>query len=134
MPAAVSPPVIAVAEHDAAVRAGLGKLLAALGVHARLFETARALLDGLGAGNSPTSASVVIADAELPDMDGLELLDELRRRGDATPVILLSSHADVASAVAAMRAGALDFIEKPYIDRAILDHVQRLTRDRTLPH
>ena len=68
----------------------------------------------------------LIAAATMPDMNGIELLQELRTRGLDIPTILLAHQEDVPFAVAAMRAGAVDFVERPYIDRALLHHVGHL--------
>ena len=113
------PPLVCVVDPDPAVRRSVAKLLRSLGAQVEGYATAREFLAQL-----PTAIpSCLIAEAQLPDMPGLTLLQELRGRGLDTPVILLSSEADVTSAVAAMRAGALDFIEKPYIDRALAAQV-----------
>ncbi len=114
--------VVSVVDPDANVRRSVAKLLRALGAQIEEFATAREFLDRL-----PTTIPVVlIAEARLPDMPGLTLLQELRARGLEMPVILLSSDADVTSAVTAMRAGALDFIEKPFIDRALVAQLSPL--------
>jgi two-component system response regulator FixJ len=108
-------PLVSVIDPDASVRRSVSKLLHALGAQVECYATAKEFLDHL-----PTAIpAVVIAEARLPDLSGLTLLQELRGRGLDIPVILLSSDADVTSAVTAMRAGALDFIEKPFIDRAL---------------
>lgn len=101
-------------------------LLSALDVDVQDYESAESYLaadgDGLGC---------VISDVSLPGMSGLELLRRLRARRVAPPVILVGEEADVAAAVAAMREGAVDFIEKSHLDVAIvrrvaylLDHAQ----------
>jgi len=112
-------PLVYLVDPDPAVQRSVKKLLGALGATTETFQSARELLAALPR-NVP---SCIIAEARLPDMSGLTLLQELRARGLAVPVILLSSDADVTSAVTAMRAGALDFIEKPWIDRALVAQV-----------
>ena len=67
-------------------------------------------------------------DLLLPGMSGLDLLRRLRRAGNDVPVVLLADESDVPTAVAAMREGATDFIEKPYMDVAVLKQVQKLIR------
>jgi FixJ family two-component response regulator len=112
-------PRVYLVDPDPAVQRSVRKLLGAIGAVTETFPSARELLAAL-----PRSIpACIIAEARLPDMSGLSLLQELRARGLAIPVILLSSDADVTSAVTAMRAGALDFIEKPYIDRALVAQV-----------
>ena len=112
-------PLVYLVDPDPSVQRSVKKLLGALGAVTETFHSARELLSALPR-NVP---SCIIAEARLPDMSGLALLQELRARGLAIPVILLSSDADVTSAVTAMRAGALDFIEKPWIDRALVAQV-----------
>jgi two-component system response regulator FixJ len=67
----------------------------------------------------------VIADVRMPDMDGMTLQEELGKRGSALPVIVVTGHADVPLAVRAMKAGAVDFIEKPFDDEALISSVKR---------
>ena len=94
-------------------------LLRALGAEVEGYATAREFLAQL-----PKAVPVcVVAESRLPDMSGVALMQELRARGLRIPTILMSSDADVSGAVTAMRAGALDFIEKPYIDRALVTQV-----------
>jgi FixJ family two-component response regulator len=115
-------PLVFVADPDASVQRSVKSLLSAIGARVEVFATARDLLERL----SGAIPACVIAEARLPDLPGLALLQELRDRGHSVPVILLSSDADVTSAVHAMRAGAIDFIEKPYIDRALVAQVAPL--------
>ena len=112
-------PLVCLVDPDPMVQRSVKKLLKALGAVIEVFPSARDLLARLPDG----IPACIITEARLPDMTGLALLQELRARGLNIPVILLSSDADVSSAVTAMRAGALDFIEKPYIDRALVAQV-----------
>ncbi|HUO79048.1 MAG TPA: response regulator [Steroidobacteraceae bacterium] len=107
--------LVCIVDADPAVRQSVGALMRALGAEVASYATAREFLAGLG-GTLPVC---VVADNRLPDMGGVALIEELRRRGLEIPTVLLSADADVGGAVTAMRAGALDFIEKPYIDRAL---------------
>jgi len=66
----------------------------------------------------------VVLDVRMPDINGLELQERLRAAGATLPVIIVTGHADVAMAVRAMKAGAFDFIEKPYADSLMLERVQ----------
>lgn len=75
---------------------------------------------------SARNFACLIVDLLLPGMSGLELLRRLRSNGSDVPVILLADESDVPTAVAAMREGATDFIEKPYVDAAVLRQVQKL--------
>jgi FixJ family two-component response regulator len=99
-------------------------LLQPVGVDVVSFDTAESyLLSG-----SSRSLACLIVDLLLPGMSGLELLRRLRSNGNDVPVILLADESDVPTAVAAMREGATDFIEKPYVNVAILKQVQKLIR------
>jgi len=93
-----------------------------MGVDVSTFESAESYL--LSANGRHLSCLIV--DLLLPGMSGLELLRRLRSAGDDVPVILLADESDVPTAVAAMREGATDFIEKPYVDVAVLKQVQKL--------
>ncbi|MBS0376360.1 MAG: response regulator [Proteobacteria bacterium] len=118
-------PLVCVVDPDAASRRRVATLLGSLGAAVESFATARAFLARL-----PRAMPVcLIAEARLPDMSGLALLQELRARGLGIPTILLAADADVGAAVEAMRAGALDFIEKPLIDRALVTQVAPILED-----
>lgn len=72
----------------------------------------------------------LVVDIRMPDMDGLELQDELVRRGIELPVIVITGHGDIPLAVRAMRAGAADFLEKPFREETLLEGIQRAFRYR----
>ncbi|HBZ98700.1 MAG TPA: Fis family transcriptional regulator, partial [Pseudomonas sp.] len=75
---------------------------------------------------------VVVSDIRMPGIDGLELLQQLRARDSELPVILITGHGDIQLAVQAMRAGAYDFLEKPFPSEALLDSVRRALALRQL--
>ena len=108
-------------DDDAAVRDSLRALLESAGYAVRDFDTTKALLDSPTIGNG----YCVVADIRMPDMDGLTLQQELIKRQIALPVIIVTGHGDVPLAVRAMKAGAVDFIEKPFDEQVILDSVQK---------
>ncbi len=119
-----APTVVGVIDPDPVARNGLRTLLRGVGVDVATYDTAEAyLLAPNGRG-----LACLIVDLMLPGMSGLELLRRLRAAGNDVPVILLADESDVPTAVAAMRDGATDFIEKPYVDVAILKQVQKLLR------
>ena len=127
-----APPPVGVIDADPAARAGIRTLLQPVGVEVVPFDSAEAyLLSERG-----QELSCLIVDLLLPGMSGLELLRRLRSLGNDVPVILLTDESDVPTAVAAMREGATDFIEKPYVNVAVLKQVQKLLRqdggDRTV--
>jgi FixJ family two-component response regulator len=119
-----APPVVGVIDPDPVARSGLRTLLHGVGVDVSTFESAESYLL---AANGRHLACLIV-DLLLPGMSGLELLRRLRSAGNDVPVILLADESDVPTAVAAMREGATDFIEKPYVDVAVLKQVQKLLR------
>lgn len=120
--APVAQPLVSLIASDEATRARVSLLLERLGVAVRIHGSAGEFLRTLAA----DVPACLIADATMSDMNGIELLHEVRRRGCEVPTILLGRHEGVPFAVAAMRAGAVDFVEKPSIDRALLHHVSHL--------
>lgn len=110
-----------VVDDDADVRDSLQALLDAEGYEVETYPSARAFLDGY----KPREACCVVADIRMPDMDGLELQEEILRRGLGLPVIIVTGHGDVPLAVRAMKAGAVDFIEKPFDDEALRGGIER---------
>jgi FixJ family two-component response regulator len=119
---AASSSTVCVVDPDAALVDRLNTLFTAMGASVRGYRTGRALLDDIGT----DAPACVICEMRLPDMTGLELLDQLRQRRLGVPLILMSRDGDVSTAVAAMRAGALDFVEKPQVDQLLAWHVHRL--------
>ena len=121
---------VAVIDDDDAVRDSLGALLEAAGYDVDTYASGRAFLNALPRG-LPACALV---DVRMPDIDGLELQRRLADVAPQLPVIIITGHGDIAMAVKAIKAGAVDFIEKPFSDRTILDGiVQALTlREETL--
>jgi len=112
---------ILIVDDDAAVRDSLSALLEASGFVVHQFDCAKALLASPLLGRS----ACVVADIRMPDMDGLALQEELIKRGIGLPVIIVTGHGDVGLAVRAMKAGAVDFIEKPFDEQLMLDSVGR---------
>lgn len=110
-----------IVDDDAAVRDSLAALLEAEGFSVEAFDSAKAFL----AGYTPKDACCVIADIRMPDMDGLELQEEIIRKGWGLPVIIITGHGDVPLAVRAMKAGAVDFIEKPFDDAILRAGIDR---------
>jgi two-component system response regulator FixJ len=101
--------IVHVVDDDAAVRRALVRLLRSEGLVAVAYETAQAVLNA-----APSlSSGCILLDLQMPGMDGLELLARLGELGIELPVIVVTGHGDVPTAVRAMKAGAVDFIEKP---------------------
>lgn len=111
---------ICVVAGDARERESLGQLLSHLQHPVSAFASAEALLEAL----DPAQVAVLVVDLDLPGQSGIELLQALRARGCPAPTIMLAGESDVATAVGAIRAGAIDFIQKPVIDRILLRRVR----------
>jgi two-component system response regulator FixJ len=114
-------PTIFVIDDQPAVRDALGEMLRVFGHAVETFESADGFLHSL----SETRTGCIVADVRMPGMDGIELARELSRRNVPLPVVLISGHADVPMAVAAIKAGAEDFIEKPVDDTQLLAAINR---------
>lgn len=112
---------IFVVDDDEDVRNSLCALLDSAGLQAEAYDSARAFL----AAYVPGRGGCLIADVRMPDMDGLELQDELSRQGITLPMIVVTGHADVPLAVRAMKSGAIDLIEKPFDSEQLIDTVKR---------
>ncbi|SFT23485.1 response regulator FixJ [Methylobacterium sp. yr668] len=108
-----------IVDDDLAVRQALAFLLATDGLTVRVHDSATAFLAA-----EPERVRCVVTDVRMPGIDGVELLHRLRQRGSLPPVIVMTGHADVALAVAAMKAGAVDFIEKPFDDEVLLASIR----------
>ncbi|MDE2230370.1 MAG: response regulator transcription factor [Alphaproteobacteria bacterium] len=112
---------IFILDDDAAVRDSLSMLIESTGFTPEAFASCR---EFLARAPFPPRACLLL-DVHMPEMSGLQLQDELARRGIKLPVIVMTGQADVPVAVRAMKAGALDFIEKPFSDEIMLDSVRR---------
>jgi two-component system response regulator FixJ len=109
-------PLVHVVDDDEAVRDSLALLLESSGMSARTYDSAAAFLKAL-----PNLASgCVLTDVRMPDLDGLELQRRLMELGVQMPVIVMTGHGDVPIAVEALKAGAADFLEKPFDDAQLL--------------
>lgn len=113
--------IIHIVDDEAAVRSSLAFLLMSSGFAVKMHESGPAFLDAL---TEPATACLV-TDLRMPDMNGVELLEALSARGLYVPAIVITGHGDVPMAVAAMKAGATDFIEKPFEDVVLIDAIHR---------
>jgi len=114
-------PVIYVVDDDEAVRDSLHALLEAHGRRVLAFASAEAFL----AAFTPGQPACAIVDLRMPGIDGLQLIERLMADGARLPAIMVTGHGDVPLAVKAMKAGATDFVEKPYANDAILRAVDQ---------
>lgn len=114
-----------VVDDDQAVRDSLCFLAEAAGIRAQTFESAQAFLDAYD-----DSPGCLVTDIRMPGMNGLDLQEHLRAAGFTLPIIVLTGHGDVPAAVRALKAGATDFVEKPFEPERLLALVREsLTAD-----
>ncbi len=114
------PPLGYVVDDDAAVRESLTMLLESAGFQVRAHESATTFL----AAASPEGVGCVLTDVQMPELNGLELQQRLSTLGIRLPVIVMTGHGDVPIAVQALKAGATDFLEKPFDDEQLLSAVK----------
>jgi FixJ family two-component response regulator len=113
-------------DDDPSARKSLSWLVESVDLHAETYESAASFLDVF----DPERPGCLISDIRMPGMSGLELQERLRAIGSYLPIILITGYGDIASAVRAMKGGAIDFLEKPVGDQQLLDRVQwAITRD-----
>ena len=99
-------------------------LLETAGIEVRDFDGASGLLAQLDRSGAPAGGVCAVSDVRMPEMSGLELLEELKRRGHGFPVIFITAHADIPLAVEAMRRGAVNFIEKPFAGEVLIQAIR----------
>jgi RNA polymerase sigma factor (sigma-70 family) len=120
-PATASPsPRIAVVDDDEALRDSLAWLLDSVGLTTHAFADGEVFLAA-----EPDAFDAVLLDVRMPGLSGLQVQQRLNERGDSAPVIVMTGHGDVPMAVAALKAGAFDFIEKPFNHQQLIDTVQQ---------
>lgn len=115
---------VCVVDDDRMVLESLSWLLGTIRLESRIYESSASFLREY----SPGIFACVILDVRMPEMNGMELHQKIREKDAKVPVIIVTGHADVPMAVRAMKAGAFDFIEKPYSDQLMLERVQAAIR------
>ena len=115
-------PTVFLIDDEKAVRDSMRLLLKSTGIPLVSFDSAEEFLEQV----NENTIGCLLLDLRLPGMDGLELLDKLRQRDLALPAILLTGHGDVPQAIRALRAGVVDFLEKPYKDKSLVEKLRRL--------
>ena len=111
--------VVVVIDDDASVRAALKELIESVGLEVRLYASAGAFLEA----RIPDTTSCLVLDVRLPGMSGIKVQEKLSRAGVYVPIVFVTGHGDVAMAVRAMKAGAVDFLTKPFRSHDLLDAV-----------
>jgi FixJ family two-component response regulator len=114
-------PTVFIVDDDSTLRESLSWLLQSMRMPVRAFASAREFLSACDA----SQAGCVLIDVRMPDISGLQLQEMMRARGMRLPVIFITGHGDVPMAVRAMKAGACDFLEKPFNDQMLLELVQQ---------
>ncbi len=114
-------PTVFVVDDDADVRDSLQWLLESVGLHVQTFETGQAFLEAVSA----KARGCILMDVRMPGISGLTAQKQLSAQQISMPLIMISGHADVDMAVTAMTQGAKTFLQKPFSDQALIDHVQQ---------
>ncbi|MBI3838048.1 MAG: response regulator transcription factor [Planctomycetia bacterium] len=114
-------PTVSVVDDDEQVRESLAALIQSMNLDVACYASGREFLDGYVAARP----GCVVLDLRMPQVSGLEILDVLSSRGIHVPVIMISGHGDIPAAVSAMKAGAVDFLEKPYRGAVLMERVHR---------
>lgn len=122
-----SEPVVFIVDDDASVRKGLERLVRSVGLRGKTFASAPEFLQ-CGASDGP---SCLVLDVRMPGVSGLALQETLATAGHRIPIIFITGHGDIAMSVRAMKAGAVDFLPKPFNDQDLLEAIQEaIARDR----
>jgi two-component system response regulator FixJ len=116
-----SDPIVYVIDDDESARHSLEFLLDVAGIRVRSFPSADAFL----AASPPLAGACIVTDVRMPGTSGIQLVEDLKKREAAAPVIVITGHADVPLAIQAMKAGVADFIEKPFDDEVILSAIHQ---------
>ncbi|HVO77160.1 MAG TPA: response regulator [Candidatus Bathyarchaeia archaeon] len=113
--------VVYVVDDDPSIRSLLIKLIRSIGLPVEAFSSSQEFLSSA----RPTGPACLVLDVRLPGVSGLELQDDLMRSGMEIPIIFITGFGSVSQSVRAMKAGAVDFLEKPFENQALLDAVNR---------
>jgi len=120
--------VVFVVDDDSSVREAIKSLIKSVGLRVETFETAQQFLGS----KRPEAPGCVVLDVRLPGLSGLDLQRQLAANEIKLPIIFITGYGDIPMSVSAMKAGALEFLTKPFRDQDLLDAIQKaLERDRT---
>jgi FixJ family two-component response regulator len=114
-----APPVVFIVDDDLSVRRATERLLRAAGFAVQAFASATEFLDG----PRPDGPACAILDVRLPDLNGLDLQQRMAESGIDLPIIFMTGHGDIPMTVRAMKAGAVEFLTKPFQGRSLLDAI-----------
>tara|TARA_Y100000589_G_C27074307_1_gene596791 strand:+ start:282 stop:917 length:636 start_codon:yes stop_codon:yes gene_type:complete len=114
-------PIVYVVDDDQAVRESMVWWMESHGYHVEVFDSAQTFLDHY----HPEMIGCIVLDVRMPGMDGLQLQSQLHDRGCTMPTIFITGHAEVPIAIAAIRCGGFDFLEKPFDDQLLLERVEK---------
>lgn len=114
-------PTVYIVDDEAAIRDSLRWLFSSVDIAAETYDSADAFLTHW----SPACPGCLVLDLRMPGMSGLELQQYLKSHGCELPIIFISGHGDIATAVRAMQSGALQFLTKPFSDETLLEHVKQ---------
>jgi len=109
-----------VVDDDPTMRKALARLCQSAGIRARMFASARELLDS----PAPESPACIVLDVQMPGLSGLDLQKELAAHDIRTPIVFITGHGDIPMSVQAMRAGAMDFLTKPFHDKDLIEVIR----------
>jgi FixJ family two-component response regulator len=122
-----SAPIVFVVDDDPAVREAVGRLIASIGLRVETFGSTREFLNG----RRPEGPACLVLDVRLPDVSGLEFQRDLAAANFHIPIIFITGHADIPMTVRAMKAGAVEFLTKPFRGQELLDAIQdAIAKDR----
>ena len=122
------PPVVQIVDDDDSLRQGVASLLRSMGLNALTYSSAQEFLET----SRLDAPGCIVLDIRLPGMSGLDFQEQLAGLGIRLPVVLMTGHGDIPMSVRAMKAGAVDFLPKPFRDQDMIDAViVAINRDRT---
>ena len=117
----VRDPVVYVVDDDDAARESMSYLLRSVGIEAEAFANPQEFLDAV----DPDQGGCAVLDLRLPELSGIEVMNRLREKGALIPVIIITAYGDVATAVKAIKDGAVDVLEKPVNDQVLVELIQK---------
>lgn len=121
-------PIVYVVDDDKSVRDSLEDLLASVGLRAMLFASSQEFVRS----ERPDAPACLVLDVRMPGLSGLDFQDEMAKLGIHIPIVFITAHGDIPMSVRAMKAGAVEFLTKPFRDQDLLDAIQHsIARDRS---